>query len=98
MRSIHKSGNAFDICTIRGCKPISSFPELDKVNYVSLTEWCQKNYISKKVGRTLIKKKYLLAQRLYGRWWVCANLHCLEQLLEYLSLEQLFFDANNQLV
>lgn len=65
-------------------------------NYVSLTQWCNGNFISKDIGRTLIAKKLLIAQKLYGQWWVCANQECLQELLDYLGVEQLLFDANNQ--
>ncbi len=62
---------------------------------MSLTAWCNNNFISKDIGRTLIEKKLLIAQRLYGQWWVCANLECIEELLDYLALDELYFDAAN---
>ena len=68
----------------------------EKTNYVSLTEWCNKNFISKKIGRKLIIKKLLIGQKLYGQWWVCANIDCLEKLLDYLEIQKLFFDADNK--
>jgi hypothetical protein len=43
----------------------------------------------------LIAKKLLIAQRLYGQWWVRSNPACLEELLNYLGIEQLFFDASD---
>ena len=95
-RSIHWSGSGFHGNEINGSRPVTRIKDgRDKTNYVSLSEWCNRNFISRKVGRTLIKKKYLVAQRLFGKYWVCANLDCLEQLLEYLGLEELFFDAQN---
>ena len=51
--------------------------------------------ISGQVDYTLIKKKLLLGFRRHHVWWVAANPDCIEQLREYLGLEQLYFDANN---
>ena len=98
IRSIHWSGSGFHVHSLNGSRPITRLLddlERTKTNYVSLSEWCEKNFITKKVGRELIRRKLLIGQRLYGRWWVCANLSCQEQLLEYLGIEKLFFDASN---
>lgn len=94
------SGSAFQDNEINNRRPISFLrqekdPERDVTNFVSLTEWCNKNFISKRIGRALIKKKLLVGQRLWGQWWVCANLDCLPVLLEYLGIEELYFDASN---
>jgi hypothetical protein len=89
------SGAAFNGNTLMGTRPLSQIPEKEKTRYVSLTEWCEGNFISKRQGRNLIKKKLLIAQRLYGQWWVCANPHCLDTLLEYLGITKLIFDADN---
>ena len=98
-RSIHWSGSGFHVHQINGNRPITRIKDgRDKTNYVSLGEWCERNYITKKIGYNLIKRKYLIAQRLFGRWWVCANPDCLEHLLEYLGLEELFFDADNNII
>lgn len=97
-RSIHWSGSGFHIHEINGSRPMTRLLDRDDrqlTNYVLLGEWCAQNFITKKIGYGLIKRKLLIAQRFYGRWYVCANLGCLEQLLEYLGIEQLFFDANN---
>lgn len=86
--------NHFNGNRIRSClKDENNKPKT--TNYVSLTKWCNQNFISKKQGRNLLEKKLLIGQRLYGQWWVCANLDCLEQLLEYLNVDSLNYDANN---
>ena len=88
-------GSAFQDNEINNTHPISHLKGREKTNFVSLTQWCAQNFISKKVGRNLIKKKLLIGQRLFGQWWVCANLNCYQELLDYLGIEQLFFDAEN---
>ena len=93
------SGSAFNYNKFNGNRIRSYLLDEEKkpktTNYVSLTDWCNNNFITKRIGRTLLTKRLLIGQRLYGQWWVCANLNCLEELLEYLGLEELFFDADN---
>ena len=93
------SGSAFNGNKLNSSHPITKLKIIDRdiTQYVSLTRWCKENFISKDIGRTLIKKKLLIAQRLYGKWWVCANLKCLPELLDYLGLAKLYFDAPNKL-
>lgn len=102
-QSMYYSGAAFVDNEINNTYPLTVAVDFygekkPKTNFVTLTEWCAKNFISKKVGRTLIKKKLLIAQRLGGQWNVCANCeeNCHRLLLEYLGVEQLMFDADNQ--
>lgn len=98
------SGSAFNGNTLQSKYPLSSLYKYEnnsvvnreKTLYVSLTDWCNGNFISKDMGRKLIAKRLLIGQKLYGQWWVCANLECLEELLDYLGVEQLLFDAANQ--
>ena len=91
----YASGSGFITNNLNFNRPITRLKDRERTNYVSLTLWCKENFISKKIGRNLIKKKLLIAQRLYGQWWVCTNPNCLEELLNYLGVEQLNFDANN---
>ena len=92
----YPSGSGFNGNNLNSTHPLTGLKGRERTNYVSLSEWCSKNHISKNTGRTLIRKKYLIGQRLYHQWWVCANLDCLEELLEYLRIEQLSFDAENE--
>lgn len=87
-------GSAFVGSTINSCHPISSH-YTDTTKIVSLSEWCNKNFISRDVGYTLIKKKFLIGFRRHQVWWVAANPECIEELLEYLGVEELIFDADN---
>lgn len=91
------SGSAFNGNTVQGTRPFTTIQGKERTNYVSLTDWCKRNSVSKRTGYKLIKLKLLIAQRLYGQWWVSSNPDCLERLLEYLGMEELVFDANNQL-
>lgn len=93
--TIKISGAAFNGNSLMGTRPLNGIPGKEKTSYVSLTEWCSKNFISKKQGRNLIRKKLLVGQRLFGQWWVCSNPYCLDELLEYLGVEKLLFDADN---
>lgn len=89
------SGSAFNENKFKGNRIKYNFSGKTKINYVSLTQWCRENFISKTKGKDLLKKRLLIGQRLNGQWWVCANKDCLEDLLLYLDLDKLFFDANN---
>ena len=90
IKKIH--GSAFQNNYLNATRPIANLPDRSRVNVVSLTEWCERNFISKRVGRTLIVKKYLIAFRRHHTWWVCANPDCMGELLDYLGVEQLAFD------
>ena len=92
---IKPSGSGFNTNQFNGNRIKSTITNRQKTFYVSLTKWCDENFITKRVGRTLLAKKLLIGQRLMGQWWVCANPDCIDELLEYLGLEQLFFDAPN---
>lgn len=94
-RSIYNSGSAFQDNDINNTRPISRINSRDRTNYVALTRWCSENNVSIKVGRTLIKRKLLIGTRLLGRWWVCSNFECYQELLDYLGIEELLFDADN---
>jgi hypothetical protein len=67
----------------------------ERTNYVSFTEFCARNFISKDIGRSLIKKKLLICQRLYGKLWVTSDPNCRQELLDYLLVNSLNFDAEN---
>ena len=94
-KNIYFPSGAFNGSKIMGTRPLRDIPGRSKTYYVTLTEWCQNNFISKDQGRTLIEKKLLIGMRFKGQWHVCANPHCLDELLEYMGIDQLFFDANN---
>lgn len=94
--TIKNGGSAFRGCSLNATHPRSHFQDKDKVSVASLTEWCGKNFISKRVGRTLIKKKLLIGWRQFGQWWVTANLDCLEELLDYLGVDELAFDVEQE--
>ena len=66
-------------------------PKTTKV--VSLRIWCERNFISKDVGYTLIKRGYLVGFRRHGVWWITSNPDCINELLEYLGVEKLAFDV-----
>ena len=89
------SGSAFNGNSLQATRPITSFSQRNKTNYVSLSDWCLGNNITKRVGYILIRRKLLIAQKLWGQWWVTSNPDCIEELLEYLDIEQLFFDVDN---
>ena len=80
---------------LQATRPITAIPNRERTNYVSLTDWCRGNNVSKYVGYTLIRKKLLIGQKLWGQWWVTSNPDCQLELLEYLGIEQLLFDADN---
>ena len=89
------SGAAFNGNSVMATRPLSGIPGKEKTRYVSLTEWCAKNFITKKIGTRLIKQKLLIGQRYKGQWWVCTNPDCLDELLADLGMAELFFDADN---
>lgn len=91
----YPSGSAFNGNKLNSYRPTTRLKDREKTNYVSLTDWCKNNFVTKRVARNLIKKKLLIAQGLHGQWWVSANLECLDELLDYLGLDALYFDADN---
>jgi hypothetical protein len=93
--SIRYSGAAFVGNEIINFRPLSSIPNRQVTNYVSLTQFCANNFITKRTGRTLIQKRLLIGQRFKGQWWVCSNPFCYQELLNYLGVEALLFDAVN---
>ena len=88
------SGSAFMGNTTQANRPISRIKEQNYLNVVSLAEWCQKNFITRDTGYKLIKLKYLVAFRRHHVWWVATNPDYKKELLEYLGVEQLLFDAD----
>ena len=92
---IINGGSGFRNNEINNTRPLSQLPQGDRINVVSLSDWCAGNFISKWIGRELIKRKLLIAFRYSGQWWVAANPDCSSQLLEYLGVEELAFDADN---
>ena len=95
--AVKLSGNAFIGDHLMGSHVIPHLYNLEKMNVVPLSEWCEKNFITKNQGRTLLRRKLLVGFRRHHDWYVAANLYCIEQLLEYLGMEELAFDANNVL-
>lgn len=89
-------GSAFRNNLLNASHPRSRLMDKDKVFVASLSLWCQSNFITKRVGRTLIKKKLLIGWRQKGQWWVTANPDCLEELLDYLGVEELLFDVEQE--
>lgn len=86
-------GSAFVGNRRMGTRPLPRIDEQDHVNVVSLKEWCDRNFISRDTGYRLIELKFLIAFRRHNYWWVASNSDCLPQLLEYLDVEELLFDA-----
>lgn len=100
----NSSGSAFNNRGINKYYILSTIPEKkinnqivykEKTNYVNLTDFCNQNNITKKTARNLIRKKFLICQRLYGKLWVCVNPLCEEQLKSYLLVDEIKFDAIN---
>lgn len=86
-------GSAFNGSLIQGTHPLTRIDRRDYVNVVSLALWCKRNFITRDIGYQLIKRKYLIAFRRHGQYWVCTNPKCINELLEFLGIEQLFFDV-----
>lgn len=92
---IINGGSGFRDNHLNATRPITDIKDSHKLKVVSLTEWCEKNFISKNIGRTLIKHKLLIAFRRHHIWWVASNPDCFDELLDYLGVEELAFDADN---
>lgn len=93
------SGNAFNGDRLMTSRPMPHLYHADKTNVVSLSDWCENNFITKNQGRTLLRRKLLVGFRRHHVWWVAANPDCINELLEYLGVDELAFDAiNNWLV
>lgn len=92
---IKRGGSAFRGIGLNNNRPLSRLNDRDRVKVVSLSDWCRGNFISKRTGRELIKRKLLIGFRRHHIWWVTVNSECLSELLNYLGMEQLLFDADN---
>ncbi len=90
---IKLGGSAFVGNRRMGTRPLPKINEQIYLNVVSLKQWCDGNFISRDTGYKLIELKYLIAFRRHHIWWVAENPDCAEQLLEYLGIEELLFDA-----
>lgn len=92
--TIKIGGSAFQGHKINANQPLPYLLSREPTKVVSLTFWCQNNFISKKTGIKLIKKKLLIGFRLYGQWWVRHNPDCYDELIEYLGVEELAFNVD----
>lgn len=91
---IKNGGSAFNGNTTQAYHPIPNLKDRDYLKVVTLTLWCERNFVTPRIGYKLIKLKYLIAFRRHGVWWVTANPECVEQLTEYLGVEKLLFDVS----
>jgi len=89
---VKRGGSAFNGNFRLAKRPIPHLPNTDKTNVVSLTEFCDRNFITRYQGYKAIDKKLLIAFKMFGRWWVRSNPDCIEHLLEYLGMDELIFD------
>lgn len=92
---IKRGGSAFRGVGLNNNRPLSRLNDRDNIKVVSLTDWCNGNFISKRSGQKLIKRKLLIGFRRHHVWWVTSNPDCIDELLDYLGIEQLLFDAEN---
>ena len=90
---IINGGSAFNGRGLICYRPLSYIQKRNKTYYVSLSEFCTRNFISRDTGYKLIKKRLLIGWRQKGQWWVTSNPDCIEQLLDYLGIDELLFDA-----
>ena len=86
-------GSAFMGNSTQAHRPLSRLSTQNYLAVVTLRQWCEGNFITRRIGYKLIKLKYLIAFRRHGQWWVTANPDCIEQLLEVLGQEKLLFDV-----
>lgn len=93
--TIKNGGSAFRGVGLIGYRPVPQIKDRHVTRYVSLSEFCARNFITRDTGYKLIRLKLLIGWRQKGRWWVCSNPDCIEQLLEYLGVDELLFDADN---
>lgn len=89
------AGNAFVGNSIMGSRIIPRLKQGDYLKVVPLTEWCDKNFTTRRLGYKFLENHLLIGFRRHGIWWVKANPECLPELLDYLGIEELFFDAPN---
>ncbi len=55
--------------------------------YISLSNFCRLNFVTKRTASSALAKKYLVGIRYKGQWWVAVDFECLEDLKDYLGLE-----------
>lgn len=88
-----RGGSAFNGNRRLGTRPIPNLFNGQPTKVVSLSQFCQQNFISRYQGYRAIELKLLIAFKMFGRWWVRSNPDCYQDLLDYLGLEELLFDA-----
>ena len=91
--TIKRGGSAFIGNSRIAKRPIPNLSDGKPTYVVSLAEFCARNFISPYQGYQVIDKKLLIAFKRYGKWWVRSNPDCINELLEYLGMEKLLFDA-----
>lgn len=80
------SGSAFNGNRMQAAYIWSHDPNKEKLIFISLADFCKANFISKKIGYTMIRKRLVIAKRLGHRWWVAQNDNCIEELKDYLDV------------
>lgn len=91
---IKNGGSAFRGNTRQAKRPLAALPDRDRTDVVRLADFCEGNFISRYQGYRAIEKRLLIGFRRYGNWWVRSNPECIEELLNYLGLDELLFDAS----
>ncbi len=90
-------GAAFNGNKLMATHPASQIEgdEVNKTTFISLSDFCRLNHVTKYQGRKAIALKYLVAVRRGGQWWVTPNPKCLDLLKDYLGLDDLIVCATN---
>jgi hypothetical protein len=83
------SGSAFNGNYLQSFRIWSRDPNKEKLIFIPLTDFCKVNFISRNTGRTLIKKKLVIAKRCGGVWWVAQKDSCIEELKDFLDVNEI---------
>lgn len=94
-RGAKRKGNAFQGDYTRSFRPYGALPDRTNTKFVLGTEFKKRNNITHHQMLYCIQRKYLAAIRRGGAWQVASIPWCRVEMLEYLGLDSLAYDAEN---
>jgi hypothetical protein len=85
------NGSAFNGNRRMSFRPRSTMDDRNFTQLIRLTDFCRLNHVSKWMAYRAIEKKLVIALKYRGQWWLDRDYNCLEELQEYLGVDELIF-------
>ena len=90
-----KRGNAFQNDVVRNSYVKGALTDRTNTKFVLGTEFKRRNFISHHQFRECLKRGYLVGIRRGGAWQVASCAPMKEEMLHYLGMDALLYDADN---